>query len=449
MNGEELEQALHRALEHVFQVPGPIIETFSKVFTSYPLDKLKVIDDERKLKRILDRISKRRDVLEMQEWINVDIQAGKETLDSVVAAIVLNNLPDAGILPRDKVYNYGDYELQEVWALSVKEDSRPQKVAMGQFPVDVPLDKIMFTPDNVFYNENMQWTIEPGKQPYLKFDGEVVFETVARTIVFRDKANKHTARKTVKEVIKYSVNELFERQSIVTKPYQKYENMLIESIRSFFPSIVNQNRSINYRRLNSIFRLARRRNISLEPYIRDSAFAGKIIEGIEQFVPLPYAVVRIRTKQRESAFEKTVQAFYDLQTEGYEGGAKSFRDMYGIRILLPTVDDVHKYVNQLKKTLGLKVVVDERGKPVEKDHIKKPKPNGYQSYHIAVEFAGREYDLQIRTHEMDVYAERIPEQAHGGAFLEEKTRLIETTPLPVRRVIRTLLGLYTTTKKAA
>ncbi|MBN4049233.1 hypothetical protein JYT91_01305 [archaeon AH-315-M20] len=441
---EDLDTRLHRALEHIFQDPGTIIDTFKRVFTSYPLEKLETLEDEAELERILSRISKRKDVQEMRDWIDIEINAGEDTLQSVVAGIVLNNLPHIGIIPQDKLTNYGEYLFQEVWALSYEDGDRPKRVAMGQFPMEIALDNLVFTPDNVFYGENLQWNITPREKPNLRLDENISIIRAARSIVFRDMADKKTARKTVKEVIKYAVDELHKGLSIKILPYQRFENELVKSLMTMFPDVINENRSINYRKLNSIFRLVRRRNISLDSYLGNAAFRGKLEEGIEKFVQLPYAVVRTRTKQRERAFEKYIEAFYDLRMEGYRGGPKSFRDMHGIRVILPTKDDIYKYVGQLKKTLGLRVIEGE-----EKDYVKKPKPNGYQSYHMSIEFAGRAYDMQIRTHEMDYAAEQVSRQAHEVGFMREKIRLIGATPLPVRRVIGTLLGLYTPAKKAA
>ena len=59
---------------------------------------------------------------------------------------------------------------------------------------------------------------------------------------------------------------------------------------------------------------------------------------------------------------------------------------------------------------------------------------------MPVKFAGRVYELQLRTHEMDFRAETDPEQAHD-AYKENKRKEINSTPLNVRKIVSVCLGL--------
>jgi len=73
-------------------------------------------------------------------------------------------------------------------------------------------------------------------------------------------------------------------------------------------------------------------------------------------------------------------------------------DHLGVRVITKSVDDCYQ-------VLG---TVNELFDPVPgriKDYIAHPKPNGYQSIHTSVLYQGRRLEVQIRTEDMDLYAE--------------------------------------------
>ena len=66
---------------------------------------------------------------------------------------------------------------------------------------------------------------------------------------------------------------------------------------------------------------------------------------------------------------------YKLSIESIK---KNILDVGGIRIITYYEDDIYKVADILRHSPGIRVI-DE-----EKDYIQKPKPNGYQSYHMHI-----------------------------------------------------------------
>lgn len=81
------------------------------------------------------------------------------------------------------------------------------------------------------------------------------------------------------------------------------------------------------------------------------------------------------------------------------------QDIAGVRVICYFADDIYNLVDVLKRQADLIVVR-------ECDYIKKPKPNGYRSYHVIVGIPvycldGMEYfpvEIQFRTMSMDFWA---------------------------------------------
>lgn len=81
------------------------------------------------------------------------------------------------------------------------------------------------------------------------------------------------------------------------------------------------------------------------------------------------------------------------------------QDIAGVRVICYFADDIYNLVDVLKRQTDLIVVR-------ECDYIKKPKPNGYRSYHVIVGIPvycldGMEYfpvEIQFRTMSMDFWA---------------------------------------------
>ncbi len=108
-----------------------------------------------------------------------------------------------------------------------------------------------------------------------------------------------------------------------------------------------------------------------------------------QEVDLPILMIKGREKHLYSIYKK-------MKTKGV--AFSEIMDVYGIRIVVPTVDDCYR-------TLG---IAHNLYKPVPehfKDYIAIPKVNGYQSLHTVL-FGpyGIPIELQIRTEDMDTLA---------------------------------------------
>lgn len=76
-------------------------------------------------------------------------------------------------------------------------------------------------------------------------------------------------------------------------------------------------------------------------------------------------------------------------------------DAIGIRIICNFLDEVFSIVNTINTCKEFTVIC-------EKDYIHTPKPNGYRSYHMIVEFSNGTYtfpiEIQIRTISQDAWA---------------------------------------------
>ncbi|HLC88923.1 MAG TPA: HD domain-containing protein [Candidatus Nanoarchaeia archaeon] len=124
----------------------------------------------------------------------------------------------------------------------------------------------------------------------------------------------------------------------------------------------------------------REREITKAIDLLKETFAGKV----------PVLKIKGRPKHIYSIYRKMTQREVKLQ-EQY--------DLLGLRVIVPEVKDCYTL-------LGL---LHEKFTPLEgklKDYIANPKPNFYRSLHTAIQLPnGRVAEVQIRTEEMDEFAE--------------------------------------------
>lgn len=109
-----------------------------------------------------------------------------------------------------------------------------------------------------------------------------------------------------------------------------------------------------------------------------------------------------RIKDVDSAIDKLKRKKYDVSVESLN---EHIRDMVGVRLVCPYVDDVYEIVDLIRNSNLLQICEEE-------DYIKNPKESGYTSYHMNVmvpiclhddvEFVHAE--IQIRTLLMDAWA---------------------------------------------
>src|SRR3989344_594841 len=149
---------------------------------------------------------------------------------------------------------------------------------------------------------------------------------------------------------------------------------------------------------NSAFRIINpRRYREIAIYLAESneqreREISKAIELLKEIVAGKVPVIKIkgRPKHIYSIYRKMTQRGVKLQ-EQY--------DLLGLRVIVPEVKDCYTL-------LGL---LHEKFTPLEgklKDYIANPKPNFYRSLHTAIQLPnGRVAEVQIRTEEMDEFAE--------------------------------------------
>lgn len=102
-----------------------------------------------------------------------------------------------------------------------------------------------------------------------------------------------------------------------------------------------------------------------------------------------------RAKHFHSIYNKMIEENKDL-TEIY--------DIYGIRIIVEKKDDCY-HVEKIIEDVWPLEIRKKTGKPMIKDFIKEPKPNGYQSLHMNIRYEESIVEIQIRTKDMDHLAE--------------------------------------------
>lgn len=118
----------------------------------------------------------------------------------------------------------------------------------------------------------------------------------------------------------------------------------------------------------------------------------------------PIHNIQERIKKKNSIEEKLAKAGLELSLKN----AKDYlQDIAGIRVICYFRDDIYNLVEAIKRQRDIILIR-------EKDYIKRPKPNGYRSYHLIVGIPVyyldvMEYfpvEIQLRTMEMDLWASR-------------------------------------------
>jgi putative GTP pyrophosphokinase len=115
----------------------------------------------------------------------------------------------------------------------------------------------------------------------------------------------------------------------------------------------------------------------------------------------PIEFVTGRTKSVNSIFNKANR----MQIPIDENIAWELRDIAGIRIICPFIDDIKTVVEMIRRRQDMNIFL-------EKDYVTKPKESGYRGYHLAVEYPlmttrGQviiPVEIQIRTLGMNFWA---------------------------------------------
>ncbi|NEW07913.1 GTP pyrophosphokinase family protein [Paenibacillus sp. SYP-B3998] len=123
-------------------------------------------------------------------------------------------------------------------------------------------------------------------------------------------------------------------------------------------------------------------------------------EMLHEYNPIEHT--KSRLKSPESILNKLYRKGSDISFSGIRDNIK---DIAGLRITCSFISDIYLISQMLKNQSDLKVTE-------EKDYIKNPKPNGYQSLHLLIDVPVHMSDrresvcieVQIRTIAMDFWA---------------------------------------------
>lgn len=116
----------------------------------------------------------------------------------------------------------------------------------------------------------------------------------------------------------------------------------------------------------------------------------------------PIEMIKSRVKKPQSIVEKLKRRNLPVTLDSI---VKNLYDVAGIRVICSFLDDIYEVADMLKRQDDVNVIS-------EKDYIKRPKENGYRSYHLIIEipvfFSERKQpmrvEVQIRTIAMDFWA---------------------------------------------
>ena len=155
----------------------------------------------------------------------------------------------------------------------------------------------------------------------------------------------------------------------------------------------------------------------------------------------PISSIKKKKKKDSSIFEKLVRQGNEISLKSIE---ENLNDVAGIRVICSFVDDIYRVARMLARQDDIKVVMI-------KDYIKKPKPNGYRSYHMIVEipvFFSNEkrpmrVEVQIRTVAMNFWASlehqikykhNVKEAERIGRDLKDCADTIANTDLRMQKI---------------
>ncbi|MBQ9758086.1 MAG: GTP pyrophosphokinase family protein [Clostridia bacterium] len=116
----------------------------------------------------------------------------------------------------------------------------------------------------------------------------------------------------------------------------------------------------------------------------------------------PIETVKYRIKKPKSIAEKLMRNGLPITLEAV---STKLNDVAGVRVICSFIDDIYTVANMLTRQDDVKLLS-------VKDYIKKPKENGYRSYHMIIEipvfFSDKKQpvkvEVQIRTIAMDFWA---------------------------------------------
>ena len=412
-----------------------IMEIFRSFFKRYTIQNLLNMR-ESKLDALVRKLSESEEARVVQDTIAEEVKEGEKTLFHI-SNTLFTQLQKLRMAPSDKNKIY-DKPYQEVWAYC---DTSRKRIAKGLFDPSLPLENIFFTPENTFYSD-LSRAYRKGRLACEHGSRDIKLERVATSYVLRDIASDEKLEGRVRQALQGTADRFYGR-SIKSreKRYETMEHELIDELYEMFKSLKITGR-INYPKIYKIFEWMERENYDCSQFIGNPELRGILREEIKKSVPLPYTVTRLRVKQKESSFIKVLRAMYNLKDKN--GEDKKFRDLYGIRVVLPDADDGFKNLYALDKAVrdivGWEVEKLEDFINIKDKERKERGINDYRSLHIPIRIGDVYYELQIRTHKMDRDAEKKPGQSEDEKLMRQVDSLKEI-PEPVKRIFAAMFGV--------
>ncbi len=116
----------------------------------------------------------------------------------------------------------------------------------------------------------------------------------------------------------------------------------------------------------------------------------------------PIETIKYRIKKPKSIAEKLLRNGHEVSIESV---SKHLNDVAGVRVICSFIEDIYTIADMLTRQDDIRLIN-------VKDYIKKPKENGYRSYHMIIEipvfFSDKKQhirvEVQIRTMAMDFWA---------------------------------------------
>ncbi|GEM_PF-3404380 len=423
-----------RAFLLSFYDSNKIISVFQDIFQTHPPGKLQQLKPG-DLGRVIRRLPKN-EVNELQDIVAQTLVAGSKALDNLSGQIFAH-LQLMGIIPtrRDKLYikNY-----QDIWVVAKDTQAIVARMLM---PSRMPLEQVVQTlaPENAYYTRLSQ--VFPNGPGVIRDaqNRDLRLKSVAELSVFADNAGKEELKKRVQWVMQ-SVADRYHGQGVANR-YKLTENLIVKLLYKVFKTIKNGD-NVSYPKLYKIFERFNRRNYDISDFgFEDSRLAEILKEEIEKNIPVPYAVIRRRVKQDDTALDKVMRSLYDIPDPTgtvKEPEPQTFRDMLGIRIIVRSTDQVYEIAKYLKKVYGHDFIP-------HKDFITgSGKNTGYKSYHANLRVDGEDginIDVQVRTHAHDRDAQLDPGQANEW-YMSQKHQMVEkNVPPQVIKLTKAILGL--------
>lgn len=210
------------------------------------------------------------------------------------------------------------------------------------------------------------------------------------------------------------------------------ENKHLDILKEFTPEIIQFRNEL---KLKSIVYGAAIKEITTKIEILRDDFKLK-----NKYNPIEH--IKSRTKTPESIIAKAKKKDIPLTIEDISNGIK---DIAGVRIICSFTEDIYRIAKILEENIDMNVVEI-------KDYIANPKPSGYSSYHMIVEFPVClttgivivPVEIQIRTIAMDFWAslEHKIKYKYDGEIPEYVKEDLRECSKKIKSLDNKMLSLY-------